>query len=457
MLKRAPEPACGKTLVASSPEVTGSVVVSIDVWQEPRPEALILALAGASRLASLRAQLKLFERNLEICVGSDELSAREGIFARAVLVDELLLEELEPGWSDHFDGASIVVLSEDGGFEVRQRAVALGCHSFVTLPVDAAALLDRIGRLRVRPTGDAYRVFALDDDDAICHLYTMYLRDPRFHLRTFTTPEEMFEALHDEVPELFVLDYHLGHCTGVEVAVALRQDHDFIGVPIVFVSANTQADVHFGAVVSGGDQFVQKPIEQAHFIQMIEATILRFRRLRSLMSHDSLTQLHNHTSFKQQLALQTVLAFRQNHPLSLVMMDIDHFKDVNDTYGHPVGDRVLRVLAQLLRGRLRRSDIIGRYGGDEFAVLMPDTDVEGALVAMQEVSRHFASLEHRTDDDDGGDTSFRVSLSCGIAGYPNYSNESELTLAADRALYQAKHEGRARICLAPDPQADLEI
>lgn len=429
---------------------TAEGTVSIDVLQEPRAEVLILALSGAEQLTSLRLQLKLFERHLEVCVGVDELLGCDRRPVRAILVDELLLEELEPGWSAPFVDASIVVLSRDGGFEVRQRAAKLGGESFVTLPVDAAALLDRIGRIRGHAEGDAYRIFALDDDEAICHLYTMYLRDARFHLRTFTTPEAMFEALHDEVPELFLLDYHLGHCTGGDVAKVLRQDSDFIGIPIVFISANNEADVHFGAVVSGGDQFLQKPIEQAHFIQMIEATIERFRRLRSLMSHDSLTQLHNHTSFKQQLALQATLALRQNHPLSLVMMDIDHFKDVNDTYGHPVGDRVLRVLAQLLRGRLRRSDIIGRYGGDEFAVLMPDTDVDGALTAMQEVSRHFSSLTHRSDDERGGH--FHVTLSCGIAGYPAYGNESDLTLAADRALYKAKREGRARICLAPTPE-----
>ena len=178
-----------------------------------------------------------------------------------------------------------------------------------------------------------------------------------------------------------------------------------------------------------------------HAVSLVGERIRRFDKLRTQMAHDGLTHLYNHSHFKEQLISQLAMASRRDTTLVLAMIDVDGFKGVNDTCGHPTGDRVLQSLAHMLKSRLRRSDIVGRYGGDEFGVIMPDTNLEGAHRALEDVRDHFGRLAHQCCDRG----TFRVTFSCGLASFPDHAYEGALVRAADAALYEAKRAGKNRI------------
>jgi diguanylate cyclase (GGDEF)-like protein len=125
------------------------------------------------------------------------------------------------------------------------------------------------------------------------------------------------------------------------------------------------------------------------------------------------------------------------------MIDIDHFKQVNDTYGHPVGDRVIKSLSRLLKQRLRETDVVGRYGGEEFAVIMSNTDGDAAMKVLDEMRAAFSCLQHLADGKE-----FFATFSCGIADVALFSDAIKLGDSADKALYEAKHAGRNRVVLA---------
>ncbi|MFW6344149.1 MAG: GGDEF domain-containing protein, partial [Sediminispirochaetaceae bacterium] len=132
--------------------------------------------------------------------------------------------------------------------------------------------------------------------------------------------------------------------------------------------------------------------------------------------------------------------------VSFAMIDADHFKDVNDTHGHLTGDRVLKSLSRMLQDRLRRTDIIGRYGGEEFGIILINTDSEEAKRIMDEIRENFARVRHHSEK-----KGFFVTFSCGIASYPAIESPEEINLAADEALYSAKEAGRNRVVIKKSP------
>lgn len=409
---------------------------------------LHLAMSRGERLRPLCEQLRLFEPGLHASVGAEGLAAAPP--ARALLIDAELLEEEGVdvrALRRRRAPAPILILSERGDVEARMRAVDAQAHGFVQLPIDAAGLIDRVEQLSPRAGEEPARVFILDDEVGVLELYAHFLAEAGVEAQTFSHARDMFEALEDVRPELFLLDLHMPEWSGRQIARALRQDQSFVGVPIVFLSADLSSDALVETIELGSDRYLTKPIEPDHLIKTVSAMVERFRHLRALMAHDSLTRLYNHTHFKSHLNAQIAQASRVGAPLALAMLDIDRFKDVNDRWGHPVGDRVLRGLAQLLRRRLRRSDVIGRYGGDEFAVLMPGTDAAGARGVLEEIRARFAALRFEARGE-----VFHVDFSCGVASHPSWSTEAALTRAADEALYAAKRAGRGRVELAPAPR-----
>jgi diguanylate cyclase (GGDEF)-like protein len=162
--------------------------------------------------------------------------------------------------------------------------------------------------------------------------------------------------------------------------------------------------------------------------------------LNSYIALDSLTKLLNHTYILKQLSFEILRAERLKQHISLAMIDLDYFKQINDKYGHPVGDLVLKKFAELILARVRKTDFVGRYGGEEFSIIFPNTSQEMAYKLCTElcdkVSEHSFQI---------GDNTFYVTLSVGIAEYPSFITSDNIVAAADRALYRAKANGRNRV------------
>ncbi|MCW8891348.1 MAG: diguanylate cyclase, partial [Sedimenticola sp.] len=218
---------------------------------------------------------------------------------------------------------------------------------------------------------------------------------------------------------------------------------NYISVPILFLSVETERQRQLEALQTGADDFLTKPIRPKELVTAVKMRAWRARILRWMMVRDSLTGLFNHAVIMERLSNSCALAKRQAHPLSVGMIDIDHFKRINDTFGHSTGDKVLVSFSRLLRERLRGTDIIGRYGGEEFLVILPDTSVDQAVQVLDEVRIAFASTQFSADGE-----CFSATLSAGIAEFPNVASATGLLDAADKALYQAKEQGRNRILLA---------
>ena len=199
-------------------------------------------------------------------------------------------------------------------------------------------------------------------------------------------------------------------------------------------------DKQLDAMSEGGDDFLTKPIQPRHLITTVRNRAARARHLKARMVRDSLTGLYNHTHILQLLEDCTFRARRENRPLSFAMLDLDHFKHVNDGYGHPMGDRVIKSLALFLKQRLRKTDFIGRYGGEEFAIVMPDTDQESAHKVLNQIRQRFAEIHYPAQPVD-----LSCSFSAGVVQMHGDADSLLMASQADEALYRAKNNGRNQV------------
>jgi diguanylate cyclase (GGDEF)-like protein len=337
----------------------------------------------------------------------------------------------------------VIFLSSRDDIHARLSAIRAGGEAYFTRPVEFNLITDTLDRLLSDPQAEPYYVLVVEDSPSQAMLYARILEEQGMVVRTATDPLQVLSVLEDFPAELILMDVYMPNCSGIELAQVLRQQNKFLSVPIVFLSAETDLAKQHAAFRTGGDDFLVKPIQPEFLVSSVCTRADRYRSLRTQMVRDSLTGLLNHTAFIQHLAKNEARCLRQHSPLSLAMIDIDHFKQVNDTYGHPVGDQVIRNLARLLQQRLRRSDIIGRYGGEEFAVVMPDTPASVALNLMELTREAFA---HVIQNGDGKE--FSTTFSCGIAELNEEASRSSLIDVADTALYQAKRAGRNRVVLS---------
>jgi diguanylate cyclase (GGDEF)-like protein len=337
----------------------------------------------------------------------------------------------------------IICLSERGDFDTRLRAVRSGVDAFFTLPVNTIALIDWLDTMTAIGPPDPYRILIVEDEVDLANYHAAKLVEAGMRVEVVTNALQVMAPLVDFRPDLVLMDMYMPGCDGMDLAAVIRQQGDFIGIPIVFLSAETNRDMQLEAMRLGGDDFMTKPILPDHLITAIDSRVKRSRMVRSVMVRDSLTGLFNHTTTKEYLELELARANRNQLPLSFAIIDIDHFKSINDSYGHPAGDRVLKSVSRLLQQRLRRSDVIGRYGGEEFAVVLAGADGPTAFRVLDQIRLGLTQVRQQARDE-----AFTVTFSCGIASFPGYADGPALTSAADRALYDAKRDGRNRVVLA---------
>jgi len=235
-------------------------------------------------------------------------------------------------------------------------------------------------------------------------------------------------------------------CSGLELASIIRQQPSYVGIPIVFLSTEDENQKQVSALGLGADDFLSKPIEAERLVHAVSTRAARARRLRAGMLHDGLTGALNHSTVIDRLHSEISHAARQNTALATVLIDIDHFKTVNDTYGHLMGDQVLRSLTRLLRSRLRMTDSLGRYGGEEFLLILPDTSLDAALRLVNELRVLFSETQHQL----GGRT-FSVTFSAGVAAWSPGMHAAGIIDSADQALYRSKRQGRNRVTAAKPP------
>ena len=284
-----------------------------------------------------------------------------------------------------------------------------------------------------------HKVLIVDDSRSQAFFCEKALTKAGMETHTITDPLEILIALDEFQPEIIVMDMYMPGCTGTEVAGVIRQQPQYIGVPILFLSGEDNVDIQLNAMSRGGDDFLTKPIKANHLAITVESRARRARVLNNLIAKDSLTGLFNHTYILDKLKQACRQAKEKQQPLSFAMVDIDFFKKINDNYGHPVGDKVILALSLFLKQRLRNSDSIGRYGGEEFAVILTNTDAEQAMAVMNDIREVFSQLDHNADEKE-----FQVSFSCGICSF-NGKNSDHIIEHADQALYEAKKQGRNNV------------
>ncbi len=236
----------------------------------------------------------------------------------------------------------------------------------------------------------------------------------------------------------------------------MAQDDEGRGPPVIaLVPADERSAVL--AVLRLGAEVVRTPVDPEELMarmarciqerQRLNALITRVASLERLSITDGLTQVHNHRYFQDRLREEFRRAQRYDDPLSLILLDLDHFKAFNDEHGHQVGDIVLCDVAAALQRSVRETDLLARYGGEEFAILLPRTPLAGALTVAERVWRELGTLLT------GPQKTLRVTASLGVSAFPHHAVNSadQLVRSADQALYRAKSEGRNRICVHSSP------
>jgi diguanylate cyclase (GGDEF)-like protein len=307
---------------------------------------------------------------------------------------------------------------------------------------------------------DRPQILVVDDSRTQLEWLVQVLEREGYEVRTAADGKDAIRKVRTEPPDLVLLDLVLPDMDGLEVLrlIKARKDEDFI--PVIILSARADLDSKVIGLRIGADDYLAKPFAEAEILARAAAMLriksleVQLRRAQKELEErsitDGLTGLKNRLFFDERIVEEYRRAQRYADPVSLMMIDLDRFKDVNDRHGHPVGDRVLRAAAQLIRGSIREPDICARYGGEEFAVILPKTHLSGALVVAERVWRELGAKVHQVPADaPGGPRELHVTASIGIAFYPSKDiGSAELLLRyADEALYQAKRAGRNTICL----------
>lgn len=335
----------------------------------------------------------------------------------------------------------LLVTTTQDDFATHLEAVRVGAMGFFTKPVDIPQLENRLERCFAQQQGEPYRVLIIDDDRELASRFSLILRGANMLVEMQHDPAEIFTHMRNFNPEVILLDVNMPNCTGPELAQIIRMYDDWLRVPIIYLSAETDINRQMNALIKAGDDFVTKPISDNALVAAVFSRAQRARLLSNALSRDSLTGLLKHADIKEQAAVELERAQRSGKPASVAMLDIDFFKKVNDSHGHAAGDNVIRALANLLRQRLRRIDSLGRYGGEEFLVVLPDCTAEQALRVLDEIRQRFAELKFIA-----AGSEFSVTLSAGIASTEAAPvSASELLEKADQALYAAKHGGRNQV------------
>ncbi len=322
-------------------------------------------------------------------------------------------------------------------------------------------------RTRPLPPGETREggalILVVDDNPDNLEIISTRLRFRGYDVEVAERGDRAIEQVREIGPDLILLDIMMPDMDGYEVARRIRADEEVPYIPIIVVTARDSTEDKVTGLDAGADDYLTKPINfpelEARVRSMLRIKRLqdelaeKNRELEQLSISDGLTGLFNHRHLHDLLEEEFERSGRTGEPISVVMFDLDHFKEVNDTHGHQAGDAVLVELSEILHDTAREIDRLGRYGGEEFMAILPGTDADAGLTFAERVRDH---VEQRPFDI-GEDAPLRMTISAGVATHPTDDADGPRRLVhyADQALYSAKHSGRNQaIRFEPEMAAD---
>lgn len=289
------------------------------------------------------------------------------------------------------------------------------------------------------------RILIVEDDSGVRDMVSDFLTNRGFEVISSPTGEEGLMIATTEKPDVILVDILLPGIDGIELIRRLRNQPGTKLIPILVLTAVSNLETKVSVFDAGGDGLLIKPFDLQELNVRIQRALQVSRGFMELTYLDGLTGVYNRRFFDDRLIVEINRAKRYNNPLSLAIFDIDFFKKFNDTYGHRAGDFVLSALAQFVKKQLRSQDIVCRYGGEEFVVIMPMTKGYDAAMVL---SRLRSDLQNRYFYSEFDNRDFNILISVGVAEFPSDAQDQDsLIRAADEALYEAKHTGRNRVVM----------
>jgi len=301
------------------------------------------------------------------------------------------------------------------------------------------------------------KILVVDDIPVNIQLMQKYLSPAGYEILVARNGEEALVQVENGRPDLVLLDVMMPKMDGFETCRILKSNDKTKYIPIIMVTALNEIEDKVKGIEAGADDFITKPFNKLELLARTKS-LLRIKRLhdqlqekvfqleqakerlRELAVKDGLTGLYNHRYFKRFLTQEINRANRHKSQVSLIMMDIDHFKNYNDTHGHLAGDEVLRNVAKLMTENIRSIDVAARYGGEEFVIVLPQTNKNAAKIVAEKLRTLVGNQKFQSEDTQPNG---KITISMGVATFPeNATDIEELIHQADQRLYHAKSLGR---------------
>lgn len=346
----------------------------------------------------------------------------------------------------------IAYVSQHQQVRDRLEGVHAGVSLFLNEDVNPDLLTQSLRQLQALNTQGSARILVIDDDEAqLSDWVTENLKGSPFQVSCLTSPLRVLELLSEIETDVLLIHADMVGLGGFEVCRTLRATPEWQALPIVLIGERGDDEIRVAAYRSGADDYLSNRSEPMVLKACLEARLERSRVVQERADRDGLTGLLVRRAFNDALQTRIATARRQGSCVSVCLIDLDHFKSVNDTYGHMAGDRVLSMMGRLLSSSFRVEDLRGRWGGEEFVVAFSNEDAKSAKVILERARREFVRLYF---DGEKGER-FKSSFSAGIATFPHHGQTIEdLFKIADERLYQVKEAGRNQI-LAADHFGDL--
>lgn len=298
------------------------------------------------------------------------------------------------------------------------------------------------------------KILLVEDSATLRHAMSQYISEAGHTPLVARSGEEALQLLEDTPVDMIIMDVEMPGLNGFETTRLIREWLGGHWIPIIFVTGRNEDESYREGIEAGGDDYLIKPVSYVIIKAKIQA-MARIADMRNQLNHlntelealsqlDSLTQIYNRRTFNELAQQQWLAAVRQNQPMSVLMIDVDHFKPFNDNYGHPAGDECLKKISHTIKGCLHRpGDLLGRYGGEEFVVLLPETDTGGAMRVAESINKAIMALGLRHAFSSTAPVA-TVSIGGSTCIHTSHHSLEELIKSADRSLYNAKNSGRNR-------------